>query len=112
MSHLIDLVQIRLRERRRSLERLSLTLSDQERAFERGDDAGSASALEAAALLSRLSTQERFELQEVDAALARLERGTYGSCERCDGPIGLQRLAALPEARFCMGCSTTPASAN
>jgi hypothetical protein len=45
------------------------------------------------------------ELAEVDAALGRIAAGKYGTCIACGGPLGLQRLRAIPEARFCLGCS-------
>jgi RNA polymerase-binding transcription factor DksA len=45
------------------------------------------------------------ELAEVDAALGRIAAGRYGTCVSCGGPLGLQRLRAIPEARFCLGCS-------
>jgi len=47
----------------------------------------------------------RTELAEIDAALGRIEQGNYGTCVSCGGPLGLQRLRALPEARYCIGCS-------
>ncbi len=40
------------------------------------------------------------QLIEVEHALAKLERGSYGLCERCGRPIPLARLRALPEARY------------
>ncbi len=39
---------------------------------------------------------------EIDAALARMENGTYGTCEVCGKPIGAARLEALPWARLCI----------
>lgn len=42
------------------------------------------------------------ELADVDRALERLDRGTYGRCEACHEPIGDERLAALPAARLCL----------
>jgi len=45
-------------------------------------------------------------LSEVDAALDRLETGTYGLCETCHDPIEPERLAADPLARFCLGDMT------
>lgn len=45
------------------------------------------------------------ELEEVMAAIARIDLGTYGRCERCGGAIGRQRLLALPAARYCGGCA-------
>ena len=47
----------------------------------------------------------RRELAEIDAALARIEDGRYGRCLSCGGPMGLQRLRAIPEARYCIACS-------
>ena len=42
------------------------------------------------------------ELQEIGAALQRLERGAYGTCQACGRPIGDERLEAMPAARFCI----------
>ena len=47
----------------------------------------------------------RRELAEVEAALQRIEQGSYGTCQACGGPMGLQRMRAIPEARYCLGCS-------
>ncbi len=52
-----------------------------------------------------LSESVRRELQEIDAALGRIADGRYGTCLACGGPMGLQRLRALPEARYCLSCS-------
>jgi RNA polymerase-binding protein DksA len=50
----------------------------------------------------RLATELREALDEVDAALKRLEDGTYGICEGCGKPIGEARLEAKPAARLCI----------
>jgi RNA polymerase-binding transcription factor DksA len=42
---------------------------------------------------------------EIEAALARIESGTYGYCEDCSVGIPLERLAALPATPVCIGCS-------
>jgi hypothetical protein len=47
----------------------------------------------------------RRELEDIDAALARIQEGRYGTCVNCGGPMGLQRLRAIPEARYCLACS-------
>jgi DnaK suppressor protein len=46
--------------------------------------------------------QVEAELADVDRALLRLDEGTYGMCDACRGPIGDERLAAQPAARFCV----------
>ena len=43
-------------------------------------------------------------LQQNEAALQRLEDGTYGVCESCSGPVGKLRLQAFPRATLCMAC--------
>ena len=43
-------------------------------------------------------------LAEVDAALARIERGQYGVCERCGKAIDFARLKAIPHAALCIEC--------
>jgi len=59
----------------------------------------------AARLLDDLTERERAEVAEIDAALARIERGTYGVCLSCGGPLERGRLRAIPEARLCLACS-------
>lgn len=44
----------------------------------------------------------REQLDDVDAALERIDAGTYGRCEKCGGPIGDARLEAIPATRFCI----------
>lgn len=44
------------------------------------------------------------ELREVEAALGRIEQGSYGTCATCDGPIGEDRLHASPAALRCIAC--------
>ncbi len=48
----------------------------------------------------------RVRLAEIDAALERLEVGTYGVCETCGRPVPPGRLAVRPTARTCVGCSS------
>jgi RNA polymerase-binding protein DksA len=41
-------------------------------------------------------------LGEIDAALVRIEKGTYGTCAVCGRPIGEERLEAVPYAKLCI----------
>jgi len=43
-------------------------------------------------------------IDDVDAALERLEDGSFGVCEECDDPIETERLIADPMTRVCLGC--------
>lgn len=47
----------------------------------------------------------RHQLDELDAAQARLDDGSYGTCESCGGPIAPDRLVARPVARTCITCA-------
>lgn len=44
----------------------------------------------------------RDQLDGVEAALTKLDDGTYGRCEKCEQPIGEARLEAMPATRFCI----------
>jgi RNA polymerase-binding protein DksA len=44
-------------------------------------------------------------LKEIDRAIARAEKGTYGICERCKNPISEDRLKVLPSATLCIDCA-------
>jgi RNA polymerase-binding transcription factor DksA len=51
-----------------------------------------------------LREKDLLHLEAVDAALARLEAGTFGTCIRCGRPIAPERLEALPWAAHCIDC--------
>ncbi len=53
-------------------------------------------------MASTLEENSTHVLGEIDAALVRIEEGTYGVCERCGQPIGEERLDALPWAKLCI----------
>lgn len=52
--------------------------------------------------------QAAAQVEEIDAALARLAAGTYGRCEVCGDPIGAGRLEIQPWARTCVTCAARP----
>ena len=45
-------------------------------------------------------------LEEVDLALQRIDKGSYGVCEVCHERIEEERLMADPLTRYCLGCLT------
>lgn len=61
-------------------------------------------------LVARPELRERREvrrlLREVDAALARIDRGVFGTCTGCHEPIEADRLLTDPLTRVCFGCLT------
>lgn len=62
--------------------------------------------------LAALIGQMQDRLVGIDAALARIDGGSYGQCERCGGPVGTERLAARPTATTCVACAATGSAAK
>lgn len=54
--------------------------------------------------LSLLHNEEQL-LEEIDAALDRIQKGTFGQCEECGTAIPRPRLQAVPYARLCVDCA-------
>lgn len=54
-----------------------------------------------------LALQRHLEemLRQVEHAMQRIERGTYGQCEKCNARIDPERLQALPYATLCLPCA-------
>ena len=44
-------------------------------------------------------------LARTERALAKLDEGTYGTCDACGGEIAPARLAAMPDSTLCLACS-------
>jgi len=52
-----------------------------------------------------LMKNEEHLVAQITAALARMDAGTYGSCESCSRPIPMRRLRAIPYASHCIACA-------
>lgn len=52
----------------------------------------------------RIRDRERKLVTKIDEALERIENGTYGVCEECEEPIGVERLKARPVTTLCIDC--------
>jgi DnaK suppressor protein len=68
------------------------------------DEIDQASSEYAQSMTFRLRDREKFLLKKIDKALARIEEGTFGTCERCEEPINLKRLEARPVTTLCIRC--------
>ncbi len=55
--------------------------------------------------LGALVRQAQLHVGQIDAALQRLDAGTYETCDGCGGPIADDRLEARPVARTCIKCA-------
>jgi DnaK suppressor protein len=56
-------------------------------------------------VLSAIDEEAKQTVQLIDAALARIKDGSYGTCAICGEEIPEKRLAALPYATTCMNCA-------
>src|SRR5512139_51600 len=54
----------------------------------------------------RIRDRERKLIAKIDDALNRISDGSYGLCEACGGPIGMERLKARPVTTLCIGCKS------
>ena len=70
------------------------------------DDAASDAATETLDRGTDMALEEnlRSMVEEIDAALEKLEKGTYGICDNCGGTIKVARLERLPYATMCVEC--------
>ena len=51
-----------------------------------------------------LIERESQAIRAIQASLDKIDQGSYGTCEECEGPIKKARLKALPYARLCLEC--------
>jgi RNA polymerase-binding protein DksA len=83
-------------------ERLAVIGEDRESELEER-----AQAENAARVLDRLDERGKREIEAIDAALRRMEEGSYGKCAGCGKTISVARLQALPEALLCADCTAS-----
>jgi DnaK suppressor protein len=62
-------------------------------------------ALQSQGLTKTLAAREQAQLEQIVAALRRLEEGTYGACNGCGAPIPMERLMIYPETVACSACA-------
>lgn len=102
-------IRQRLIEERRSLIEQIDALQDDNQSQQDDYGVGNHMADDATEVFTRernlaLRSNAQELLVSVEAALQRLEAGTYGICARCGSPIAAERLEALPSATFCITC--------
>jgi len=109
----IDLKLIRSRlenERKRLLEVLAQTQASATPTEDRRDGSPFGKREEEATqsfeLEKRLALEKQIKetLADVERALEKFDRGTYGRCDICGKPIAPDRLEALPHATMCLNC--------
>jgi len=91
-------------ERARALAELEETRVESPGPMSYGSQAAAASHVFEQQRDLALREHNEQHLALVEAAIARLDDGTYGRCTECHGPIAPDRLAALPWAALCIDC--------
>lgn len=96
-------LQLRQQELRRSLSKVQ----EEGRTVEpdHGKDEGDrATTSQTRELLFHQSSRDRSLLAAIDAALSRVQAGTFGECLNCEQEINIKRLEAVPWVRYCITC--------
>jgi RNA polymerase-binding protein DksA len=97
----------RLSDLRADLQRSDAADRDASGAAEVSDTKDLATERQSASIHDAEQRRDIDELACVEAALHRLDNGTYGECKACGDPIPLQRLLAQPDALRCAACQAT-----
>lgn len=98
-EHTSDRISALTRDFTSIVEETRLTATDDEH-----DPEGSTIAFERSQTNALLAAAID-HLAQVDMALERIARGSYGRCQRCEKPIAPERLLARPAARTCIACA-------
>ena len=70
-----------------------------------GDSAEQAQERENDEVVDAIGNETAQSIRVIQAALERIESGTYGACDNCGEDIGRARLEAVPEATRCVDCA-------
>jgi RNA polymerase-binding transcription factor DksA len=101
MSSVKDRLEAELREALKIQEQLDQQLAEKPDFGLGGDSTGTVSWEMTLARKERVAA----EIDELKAALERVEQSTYGRCEQCGAPIDPERLEALPTTTRCANCA-------
>ncbi len=77
-----------------------------------GDDIDNATRSLDKEILFELSGNAHNTIEQIEAALRKMDKGIYGTCEICRQPIPKKRIKALPFARYCINCQHSTESSH
>jgi DnaK suppressor protein len=105
----LDKIRKDLIDLREKLTSGALEMGDRDLRSDREDllDSGDVATVELnQSFTIRLREREEKLVKKVEAALARIENGTYGTCEECGDEIDVKRLIARPVTTLCIDCKS------
>lgn len=100
----LDAIRKRLVEQRQDVLEAMKRNRAPEVTSDTGDEADQAQAAMDRDLQFELSDTERNTLDQIEGAIRKIDKGTYGVCEQCRQPVETLRIKALPFARYCIRC--------
>jgi RNA polymerase-binding protein DksA len=98
-------IRARLMQHKAELRKRVSTIHEHARDPLEQDSAEQAAQLGNVAVVSALEAEAVQQIAEIEAALQRLEAGTYGVCVTCGEPVGEGRLKVRPAATQCRDCA-------
>jgi RNA polymerase-binding protein DksA len=101
-------IRQRLLKHKAELRKRVTTIHEHARDPLEQDSAEQAAQLGNVAVVSALESEAVQQIAEIDAALQRLDAGTYGICVTCGEPVGDGRLKVRPAATQCRDCAERP----
>jgi len=101
----IEEIRTRLLAHKADLQKRVTTIHEHARDPLEQDSAEQAAQLGNVAVVSALESEAVQQIAEIEAAIRRLDAGTYGVCVSCGEPIGDGRLKVRPAATQCRDCA-------
>lgn len=101
----IEEIRTRLLAHKADLQKRVTTIHEHARDPLEQDSAEQAAQLGNVAVVSALESESVQQIAEIEAAIRRLDAGTYGVCVSCGEPIGDGRLKVRPAATQCRDCA-------
>ncbi|HOM28561.1 MAG TPA: TraR/DksA family transcriptional regulator [Deltaproteobacteria bacterium] len=107
-NELLEIREILVQMKKEILETLSERIKSSDIASQReiGDIFDEADLEQTREFNLLLGTREKQKLEQIESALARMDKGEYGFCEDCGENIPIGRLKAMPFATLCVKCKS------
>ncbi len=100
-----DKIKVELENRLQAMQQRLSSIKRDVTQSHSGDSAEQAQERENDEVVDAIGNETAQSIRDIQAALTRIEDGTYGQCEACGEDIGQGRLEAIPEATRCVNCA-------
>ncbi len=100
-----DTIKVELESRLQAMQKRLSSIKRDVTQSHSGDSAEQAQERENDEVVDAIGNETAQSIRDIQAALTRIEDGTYGQCEACGEDIGQGRLEAIPEATRCVNCA-------